>query len=100
VSGFYSVEGWNRDREARERQREGHAQGSLLSQVPADAPYDDPDAVIHVWTGEKWISYEKWLATAPIEIEKVPAPTAPPKEEPKATGREQLRLPMGNGSHE
>jgi hypothetical protein len=100
VSGFYSVEEWNRDREARERQREGQSQGSLLSQVPADAPYDDPDAVIHVWTGEKWISYEKWLATTPIEIERVPAPSAPPKEEPKATGREQLWLPMGNGNHE
>ena len=60
--GFYSVDGWNRDREDRERQRAGQAQGFLLAQVPADAPYDDPDAVLHVWTGQKWISYEKWLA--------------------------------------
>lgn len=73
MSGFYSVEGWNRDREARERQREGQAQGSLLAQIPADAPYDDPDAVIHVWTGKKWISYEKWLATAPIAIREGPS---------------------------
>ena len=99
MSGFYSVEGWNRDREARERQREGQAQGSLLAQIPADAPYDDPDAVIHVWTGKKWISYEKWLATAPIAIEKVPAPSAPPKEETKEAAREQLQLPMENGNH-
>jgi hypothetical protein len=100
VSGFYSVEGWNRDREARERQRENHAQGSLLAQVPADAPYDDPDAVLHVWTGEKWISYEKWRATAPIEIEKTPVPSAPPRVETKEVDREQLQLPMGNGNHE
>ena len=46
MSGFYSVEGWNRDREDRERQREGQAQGSLLAQIPVDAPYDDPEAVI------------------------------------------------------
>jgi hypothetical protein len=100
VSGFYSVEGWHRDREARERQREGQAHGSLLAQVPADAPYDDPDAVLHVWTGQKWISYEKWLATAPIEIETAPVPSAPPRVETRETAREQLRLPMGNGNHE
>jgi len=99
VSGFYSVEGWSRDREARERQREGQAQGSLLAQIPADAPYDDPDAVIHVWTGKKWISYEKWLATAPIGIEKAPAPSAPPTAEMKETGLEQLQLPMESGNH-
>jgi hypothetical protein len=99
VSGFYSVEGWNRDREARERQREAQAQGSLLAQIPADAPYEDPDAVIHVWTGKKWISYEKWLATAPIEIEKAPAPSAQLKEETKEASREQLQLPMENGNH-
>jgi hypothetical protein len=100
VSGFYSVEGWNRDREARERQRESLAQGCLLAHVPADAPYDDPDAVLHVWTGQKWISYEKWLATVPIEIETAPVPSAPPRVETKEAGREQLRLPMENGNHE
>ena len=98
MSGFYSVEGWNRDREARERQREGQAQGSLLAQVPADAPYDDSDSVIHVWTGAKWISYERWLATAPITVETVPAPRALPREEAKEAEREQLQLPMGNES--
>ncbi len=100
MSGFYSVEGWNLDREARERQREGQEQGSLLAQVPADAPYDDPDAVLHVWTGQKWISYEKWRATAPIQIEKAPLPIAPPRVETKEVSREQLLLPMENGNHE
>ena len=99
MSGFYSLDGLRRSREERERQREAQAQGSLLAQVPFDAPYDDPDAVMHVWTGKKWISYEKWLATAPIEIEQMPAPVAQTKEETKETRREQLRLPMGSGSH-
>ncbi len=99
MSGFYSIEGLRRSREERERQREGQAQGFLLAQIPADAPYDDPDAVIHVWTGKKWISYEKWLATAPIKVEQTPAPVAQPKEETKEAGREQLQLPMGNGNH-
>ena len=95
MSGFYSLEGLRRSREERERQQEGPAHGSLLAQIPADAPYDDPDAVIHVWTGEKWISYEKWLATAPIQIESVPVPSAPPKEKTEQAAREQLRLPIG-----
>ena len=86
MSGFYSLEGLRRSREARERQRGGQAHESLLAQIPPDAPYDDPDAVLHVWTGEKWISYEKWLATAPIE-------------KAKEAGREQLQLPMRRGNH-
>lgn len=42
---------------------------SALAQIPADAPYDDPDAVLHVWNGERWVPWEKWLATAPIARE-------------------------------
>ncbi len=99
--GFYSLEGLRQDREDRERQREGQAQGSSLAQVPLDAPYEDPDAVLHVWTGAKWIPYEKWLATAPIVVEQIPEPIAPPKEEAKETKREpvQVHLPMENGNH-
>jgi hypothetical protein len=99
VSGFYSIEGLRRSREERERQREDQAQGFSLAQIPPDAPYDDPDAVIHVWTGKKWISYEKWLATAPIKVDQTPAPVVQPKEETKEARREQLQLPMGNGNH-
>ena len=99
MSGFYSLDGLRRSREERERQREAQAQGSLLSQVPVDAPYDDPDAVMHVWNGKKWISYEKWLATAPIESEEIPVPDAPPKAKSKEARREQLQLPMASGNH-
>jgi hypothetical protein len=92
MSGFYSLEGLRQSRAERGRQHEVQAHGSLLAQIPADAPYDDPDAVLHVWTDEKWITYEKWLATAPIQIESVPVPSAPPKEKTKEAGREQLQL--------
>ena len=101
MSGFYSLEGLRRSREEREQQRAGQAQGCLLADVPADAPYEDPDAVIHVWAGKQWISYQKWLATAPIVVEQMPAPIAPPKEETKEAVREpvQVQLPMEHGNH-
>jgi hypothetical protein len=99
VSGFYSLEGLRKSRAERERHREGPANESLLAQIPPDAPYDDPDAVLHVWTGEKWMSYEKWLATAPIMVEQVPAPIEQHKEEAREAGREQLQLPIGSGNH-
>lgn len=43
-------------------------QRSLLSQVPPDAPYENPDATLHVWDEKRrrWVPWEKWLATAPI----------------------------------
>lgn len=46
-----------------------------FSEIP-DAPYDDPDAVLHVWNGERWVTWQKWLATAPIAIENKPPATA------------------------
>ena len=40
------------------------SQPSLLEQIPADAPMDD--ATVTVWNGERFVAYDKWLATAPI----------------------------------
>jgi hypothetical protein len=40
---------------------------SLLEEAPPDAPMDD--AVLTAWDGERFIAWEKWLATAPIEVE-------------------------------
>ncbi len=72
-------------REALRRFREEHAQiekreargVGLLSHIPADAPVDN--ATITVWNGERWVAWEKWLATAPIIVEE-----RPPKEEATA----------------
>src|SRR5690242_4512537 len=51
-------------------------QRSLLQQVPADAPMDD--ATIGVWDGERFISYQKWLARAPFSTETCPEDCASP----------------------
>ena len=57
-------------REALRRLREQQAnpqpaqQPSLLDQIPADAPMDD--ATLCVWNGERFVAYDKWLATAPV----------------------------------
>ena len=42
----------------------------LLSQIPADAPMDD--ATLTVWNGERWVAWDKWLATAPIIVDNPP----------------------------
>jgi hypothetical protein len=46
-----------------------------LDDVPADAPMDE-GIVLGFWNGERFVSREKWLATAPVEIDDAPA--APP----------------------
>ena len=47
--------------------QEPERQASILVQIPADAPMDD--ATITVWNGERFVAWEKWLATAPIITE-------------------------------
>lgn len=52
-----------REKQAQEAQ-EPPRPPSLMDQVPPDAPM--PDAVLAVWNGEEWVTWERWLATAPI----------------------------------
>ena len=49
--------------------READSPPRLLEQIPADAPMDD--ARITVWNGERFVAYEKWLATAPVAVDPV-----------------------------
>ena len=50
---------------------------SLLDQVPPDAPMDE-GLVLGYWNGERFVSRERWLATAPIVVEPTGAkPTLP-----------------------
>lgn len=74
----YSREELRRVRAAREANA-GHPkqQLPLLEQVPADAPMDD-GIVIGFWNGERFVSWEKWRATAPIVVEQPAEPTLPP----------------------
>lgn len=59
-------------RRLRERQAQAtgaveHPDGKVhtrIDDVPPDAPMDD--ATLTVWNGERFVAYEKWLATAPL----------------------------------
>lgn len=44
--------------------------GDFLSQIPPDAPMDD--ATLTVWNGERWVAWDKWVATAPLIVEEMP----------------------------
>ena len=64
----------------RARQIEEDPIGRLLSEIPADAEYEDeedPKGVIFVWFDGKFIPYGKWLARRPLSVESVTAQPAP-----------------------
>jgi len=62
---MYGREALRRLREQQERTvEEPERQSTLLEQVPVDAPMDD--ATLTAWNGERFVAYDRWLATAPI----------------------------------
>jgi hypothetical protein len=63
----YSREAFRRARERKAAQREPARLGSLLADIPADAPMDD--ATITAWTGERFMDYDKWRAIRPVATE-------------------------------
>jgi hypothetical protein len=71
----YGREALRQFREQQARQPE-QGQPSLLDQIPADAPMDD--AMLTVWNGERWVAWDRWLATAPLVREEAPQPSASP----------------------
>jgi hypothetical protein len=71
----YSLEAWRRFRERKERPPESNVSADpSLADIPAEAEMDD-GIVIGFWNGERFVSREKWLATAPIKVD--PAPASP-----------------------
>jgi hypothetical protein len=70
----YSLEAWRRFRESRERKAEAPPPPVSLADIPADAEMDE-GVVLGCWNGERFVSWEKWLATAPIERD--PQPEVP-----------------------
>ena len=76
-----------REQEQRADERQA-CETDLLSKIPTDAPMDD--ATLTVWNGERWVAWDKWLATAPIIVEE-PGPQeskpTPRKEAPAADSR-------------
>ena len=47
-----------------------------LADIPPDAPMED-GIVIGCWNGERFVSWEKWLATAPFAVD--PSPSRAPE---------------------
>jgi hypothetical protein len=73
----YSLEAWRRFRERKERQPEPAATaGPSLADIPPDAEMDE-GITLGCWNGERFVSWEKWLATAPLAVEASPK-KAPP----------------------
>jgi hypothetical protein len=64
-STAYTLEAWRNFRERHDRQTESPSQPTLAD-IPADAEMDEGIA-LGCWNGERFVSWEKWRATAPIE---------------------------------
>jgi len=79
--------------DALRRMRERRQHSSHLIDVAPDAPMEKPEQSLHVWTGEKFIPWQKWAATdAIVRIEPperdAAASTAPAaRREEKRNGR-------------
>jgi hypothetical protein len=71
----YSLAAWRKYREEREQPKQGTSVESTLADIPTDAEMDE-GIVIGFWNGERFVSWEKWLATAPI-IRKESKPALP-----------------------
>ena len=63
-------------RRFREQQQKPAEEPSDKTTPPPAAPMDD--ATLSVWNGERFVAYEKWLATAPLAIDEVQKPSAFP----------------------
>ncbi len=61
---MYGREALHRLREQQAAAQEPERQASLLEEIPADAPM--VDATLTAWNGERFVDYDKWLATAPL----------------------------------
>ena len=64
---LYGREALRRLREQQAAAQEPERQPSLLEQIPPGAPMDD--ATLTVWNGERFVAYDKWLATALLVTE-------------------------------
>lgn len=63
----YGCEALRRLREQQAHAADQRHQTSLLELVPADAPMED--TTLTIWTGERFVAYDKWLATALLVVQ-------------------------------
>jgi hypothetical protein len=61
----YSLAAWRKYRDEQEQPKQETPARVTLADIPADAEMDE-GLVIGFWNGERFVSWEKWLATAPI----------------------------------
>ncbi len=61
----YSLAAWRKYLEEQEQPKQESPAGPTLAGIPADAEMDE-GIVIGFWNGERFVAWEKWLATAPI----------------------------------
>jgi len=73
------------DRQARE--------ADLLSRIPADAEMDD--AALCVWDGERFVAWDKWLATRPVYTD-----DAPPEPKSSAAPKQHAAPAPTRGSND
>jgi hypothetical protein len=73
----YSLAAWRRYREEHERPARETPAELALADIPADAEMDD-GIVIGFWNGERFVSWEQWLATAPLMADPAPPASALP----------------------
>jgi hypothetical protein len=70
----YSLEAWYRFRERKLQPVEvAESATPSLADIPPDAEMDD-GITLGCWNGERFVSWEKWAATAPIVVEPAPPP--------------------------
>lgn len=62
----YSLAAWRKYREQRDQPKLESVAPSTLDSVPADAEME-AGIIVGFWNGQRFVSWEKWLATAPIE---------------------------------
>ncbi len=77
MSGFYSRAAMREARQQRDAGNTGAPRQVTLADVPADAPYEDAGALLHVWVDDKFIPYARWLASRPISVESVAVEQTP-----------------------
>ena len=69
----YSLAAWRKYREEQDQPKRVAPAGWTLADVPADAETDD-GVLIGFWNGERFVSWAKWIASAPIlRAESTPA---------------------------
>lgn len=61
----YSLAAWRKYRKEQAQPKQASSEEVTLADIPADAEMDE-GIVIGFWNGERFVSWEKWLATAPV----------------------------------